>query len=227
MKKFARNIGRTLTPTGFFNINKLEFPFLLALLVILFYIAGLHVDKETQVICSLVIIAVLSILSRFLPKKGLPRIIYLAAGSFLVLRYIHWRLFFTLSYSDFFSFVCAWLLFLAELYGIFMFLLSIFVNLRPVERQPAKIPADPADCPSVDVFVPSYDEDEELLAITLIGALSMRYPKDKLNIYLLDDGGTMAKRKGTKSARGECQDIRRSKYAAIVSTKDNLATSDA
>jgi cellulose synthase (UDP-forming) len=203
LNTFIRKIGRNLNSTALLAAKFFEFPVLLTLLVLLFYLASLHVGKETQVICSLAIIAVLFIASRFFPKKGLSRIIYLAAASFLVLRYIYWRFFFTLNYNDFFSFVCAWLLFLAELYGVFMFLLSVFVNLRPIERTPAKTSADPADCLSVDVFVPSYNEAEELITTTLIGALSMRYPKDKLNVYLLDDGATVAKRNQPDPAKAQ------------------------
>jgi cellulose synthase (UDP-forming) len=36
--------------------------------------------------------------------------------------------------------------------------------------------------------------------VTLAAAKSMAYPKDKLNIYLLDDGGTDAKRNSQEPA---------------------------
>jgi cellulose synthase (UDP-forming) len=203
VKQFIQKTERDLKPAVALAAKLFEFPLLLALLVLLFYYASLHVGKETQVFCSLAVIAVLFIASRFLSKKGLPRIIYLAFASFLVLRYIYWRFFFTLTYNDFFSFVCAWLLFLAEVYGVFMFLLSVFVNLRPIERAPAKTSADMSDCLSVDVFIPSYDEAEDLIATTLIGARSMHYPKDKLNVYLLDDGGTVTKRNQIDPAKAQ------------------------
>ena len=44
--------------------------------------------------------------------------------------------------------------------------------------------------PTVDVFVPSYNEDAQLLATTLAAAKAMDYPADQLTVWLLDDGGT-------------------------------------
>ena len=44
--------------------------------------------------------------------------------------------------------------------------------------------------PTVDVFVPTYNEDKGLLATTLAAAIGMDYPADKLTVWLLDDGGT-------------------------------------
>ncbi len=39
-------------------------------------------------------------------------------------------------------------------------------------------------------MIPSYNEDTELLEVTVLSALQMDYPKDRFNVYLLDDGGT-------------------------------------
>jgi cellulose synthase (UDP-forming) len=90
------------------------------------------------------------------------------------------------------------ILFLAELYGIYMFLLSCFVSLHPIERPIPPFPSNEDLLPTVDVFIPSYDEDQDLLIITLLAALNIRYPKGKLKVYLLDDGGTLAKRQQNK-----------------------------
>ncbi|MDO6806177.1 hypothetical protein Q4595_27210, partial [Wenyingzhuangia sp. 1_MG-2023] len=37
-------------------------------------------------------------------------------------------------------------------------------------------------------------EPQEILEITLLAALQVRYPADKLNVCLLDDGGTVGRR---------------------------------
>ena len=42
--------------------------------------------------------------------------------------------------------------------------------------------------PSVDVFLPRYKESWDLFKATLTAALSMNYPKNKLKVYVLDDG---------------------------------------
>lgn len=159
------------------------------------FFTSIPVDNTTQSLLSISIIGILFILNRYVSHIGFIRIFYLCLCVFVVLRYLFWRIFFTLDFSnDLPSFIVAVILFLAEAYGIYMFLLSCFVSLRPIERTTPPFPSDENLLPSVDVFIPSYDEDQSLLTITLLAALNIRYPKDKLKVYLLDDGGTLAKR---------------------------------
>jgi cellulose synthase (UDP-forming) len=44
------------------------------------------------------------------------------------------------------------------------------------------------DLPTVDVFVPSYSEGPAILEATIRGALGLRYPLARLQIWILDDG---------------------------------------
>ncbi len=122
------------------------------------------------------------------------RIFVIAGAVFITMRYFFWRTFTTIEYSDPFSFTAALLLYAAEVYGLIIFMLGAFVNVSPLKRQPAPLPENPDDYPTVDIMVPSYNEDIKLLEITLIAATQVDYPRDKLNVYLLDDGGTVQKR---------------------------------
>ncbi|MDE2088698.1 MAG: UDP-forming cellulose synthase catalytic subunit, partial [Gammaproteobacteria bacterium] len=74
-------------------------------------------------------------------------------------------------------------------------------NLNPRHRTPLPLPANRDEWPTVDVLIPSYNESAELLETTLLGALNLRYPADKLRIHLLDDGGTDARCRNPKMAR--------------------------
>jgi cellulose synthase (UDP-forming) len=112
----------------------------------------------------------------------------------LSLRYFFWRTFTTIGLRDPISFIAAIALYLAEIYGMSVYFLGVFVNIRPLWRQPVALPQDSRLLPSVDILVPSYNEDPEMLEITLLAALQVRYPKHKLQVYLLDDGGTVNKR---------------------------------
>jgi cellulose synthase (UDP-forming) len=47
---------------------------------------------------------------------------------------------------------------------------------------------NPADLPDIDVWIATYDEEWSILEKTVIGALNLDYPKDKLRVYVLDDG---------------------------------------
>lgn len=127
---------------------------------------------------------------------GLARVcrtLFIFFAAFLSWRYVSWRVADTLPDPTTLSFIPGVLLFAAELYGILMLFLGVFVNIRPIDRTPAPLATEPEALPSIDVFVPSYNEDEHLLETTLIAASRMRYPKDRLNVHLLDDGGTLQK----------------------------------
>lgn len=47
---------------------------------------------------------------------------------------------------------------------------------------------DVSSLPKVDVFIPTYNEPEEVLRRTIIGARSLLWPREKLRVVLLDDG---------------------------------------
>ncbi|MBV8393947.1 MAG: glycosyltransferase, partial [Alphaproteobacteria bacterium] len=50
------------------------------------------------------------------------------------------------------------------------------------------LPRDPETWPTVDVFIPTYNEPLEIVRPTVMAALNIDWPRDKLNIYILDDG---------------------------------------
>lgn len=129
------------------------------------------------------------------------RLLFVALATFLTLRYLAWRITDTLPEPTTLSFIPGMLLFLAELYGIAMYFFGVFVNIMPIDRKTVPLPEDAALVPSVDVFVPSYNEEADLLEITLSAARQIRYPAGKLNVYLLDDGGTEQKRNDRDPAK--------------------------
>jgi len=118
------------------------------------------------------------------------RLIIVLASVYITLRYFFWRTFYTLDYYDPASFLGALILYAAEVYGITLYLFGLFVNINPLDRKPIPLPTDTSLLPTVDVFVPSYNEEPALLETTLLAARQIRYPKQKLRVYLLDDGGT-------------------------------------
>ena len=120
----------------------------------------------------------------------LARMTFLTLGSLVVLRYVFWRATNTLpSWNEPLSFGIGLVLFAAELYCVTFLAINLVINADPMERKPAGQMPDQA-LPTVDVFVPSYNEDEAILAMTLSAAKLMDYPSEKLTVWLLDDGGT-------------------------------------
>lgn len=156
-------------------------------------LTALPVDLGVQATFSVVSLLLLAIAHRW-HETRFARILSLTLLLIISLRYIFWRTFFTLVYAGFFSFTGTILLYGAEVYGFVLFLFGLVVNLSPINRESAPVARDDAALPTVDVLVPSYNEDSAVLAVTLCAATQIRYPKDKLAIYLLDDGGTLEKR---------------------------------
>lgn len=173
---------------------------ILALFILFF--SFIYMDIKAQITMVVLLLSCMFVLRKF---KHIPstKIFFLLIATFLSLRYFFWRVFETIIYNDPLSFICAIMLFFAELYGMLIHLVSIFVNAQPLERTPIKLSPDPSKWPSVDIMVPSYNEDPDLLEITLISATQISYPANKLNVYLLDDGGTVQKRNDSNPKKAE------------------------
>jgi cellulose synthase (UDP-forming) len=114
---------------------------------------------------------------------------------FCTVRYGYWRVSQTWEHVSMsgigalgwdFGFVA--LLLLAEIYAITILILGYFQTARPLGRTPAPLPEDVASWPTVDVFVPTYNEPLDVVRSTVIAALDMDYPADKFRVYILDDG---------------------------------------
>ena len=108
------------------------------------------------------------------------------------LRYLHWRMADTLEPETFWQGFFMIGLVLAEGYAVLALLLGYFQTLWPLDRRPAPLPADPDAWPTVDVFIPTYNEDLEVVRPTVLAAMAMDWPADKLRVWILDDGRRQA-----------------------------------
>lgn len=149
----------------------------------------LPISLQAHLIAGTIVVSTM-ILLKFLRPLGVWRLIALGLGTAIVLRYLYWRTTSTLPpINQIEDFIPGLILYLAELYNIGMLFLSLFVVAMPLPPRKAP-PIDQENTPTVDVFVPTYNEDGELLATTLAAALAMDYPVGRMRVYLLDDGGT-------------------------------------
>ncbi|CAI9118265.1 OLC1v1019803C1 [Oldenlandia corymbosa var. corymbosa] len=86
------------------------------------------------------------------------------------------------------------LVFAAELMLCFLWLVNQGYRWRPVSREvfPERLPEDDK-LPAIDVFIctadPSKEPSVEVMN-TVISAMALDYPPEKLNVYLSDDGGS-------------------------------------
>ena len=146
----------------------------------------------------------------------LLRTLILVLGVILTLRYIVWRIAYTVNFHDVISYIGALALLIAEIYGITMYVLGSIINAKPLYRPIRKL--DESALPTVDVLIPTFNEDDSILEVTLIAATQMDYPADLFQVYLLDDGGTDAKRnQADPDAAAEARD-RRQRLQALCET---------
>lgn len=103
-------------------------------------------------------------------------------------RYLWWRYTSTLNWDDPLSLTFGLLLIGAETYAWVVLVLGYFQTLWPLHRQPVSLPEDTRLWPSVDLLVPTYNEPMSVVKPTIYAALGIDWPKDKLTIYILDDG---------------------------------------
>ncbi|MBU2484910.1 MAG: UDP-forming cellulose synthase catalytic subunit [Alphaproteobacteria bacterium] len=153
----------------------------------------LPLSLQAQLVLSLAALGVM-FFGMTRPENTVFRFITFVFCAVLALRYAFWRTTETLpSISDPLDFIPGLLLYIAEMYCLLMLAISFFMLADPLKRVAPKV-RSLEELPTVDVLIPTYNEDPELLAATLAAAKSMIYPRDKLTIWLLDDGGTDAKR---------------------------------
>lgn len=159
-------------------------------------------DKTRQIITGWGSLLVLGILYRLRLFQRPPwRFVFILLSGFIALRYIMWRSMESLLYTGPADFVGMALLYLAELYAITIHFLGMFVNIWPITGRPTILPKDATGLPVVDVFIPTYNESDDIIRITVIAATQMEYPKDRLRIHICDDGGTLNKRGQADSAQ--------------------------
>lgn len=141
---------------------------------------------EQQALLALAGLLVVLVFNR---RGGRRMSLFLMALSALVsLRYIHWRITETIEPDSAVQAFFMVGLLLAEVYAVMALLLGYFQTAWPLERPPAPLPEDPASWPTVDVFIPTYNESLDVVRPTVLAALAMDWPADKFNVWILDDG---------------------------------------
>ncbi|MCJ2054086.1 UDP-forming cellulose synthase catalytic subunit [Methylobacterium sp. J-070] len=149
------------------------------------------------------------------PRRGLARMLFLALGTTVVIRYVYWRLTGTLpALDDPVSFGLGVVLALAELYCVLILTVSLIINVEPLARGAAPTLPE-AELPTVDIFIPSYNESVEILGVTLAAARNLDYPAGRACVWLLDDGGTDQKCADADPARAETARSRRAELQAL------------
>ncbi|MCK9394964.1 MAG: UDP-forming cellulose synthase catalytic subunit [Methylobacter sp.] len=182
--RFDGKLGRALLNVSLF--------FCLLLLV---YMSGLPLELPQQFMLGWGCVFILIAAKRTAYfQRPLGRILFLMIVAFISLRYFLWRTFDTLIYTGPMDFIMMSLVYLAELQVSAVHYINLFVNLWPLKRRIAYLPNNQDLWPTVDVFIPTYTEDLEITKVTATASTLLDYPKEKLNIYILDDGSSEQRR---------------------------------
>lgn len=125
----------------------------------------LPISLQTHLIAGTAVVVAMMMLKAVRPH-GTWRLIALALGTSIVLRYVYWRTTSTLPpINQPQDFIPGLLVYLSEMYSVGMLALSLFVVASPLPSRQAKRLSDD-ELPTVDIFVPTYNEDRDLLART-------------------------------------------------------------
>ncbi|MBD2022063.1 UDP-forming cellulose synthase catalytic subunit [Leptolyngbya sp. FACHB-36] len=133
------------------------------------------------------------------------------------LRYFYYRTQYTLNFDGWQDTIFCVLLYVAELYAIGTLLLAYFQTLKLKERQPVDLSSIPQEqWFSVDIYIPTYNEDVEIVRKTTLAALAINYPADKKQVYILDDGRAEKYRDRREQLRQMCEEL-----GCTMLTRDN------
>lgn len=114
----------------------------------------------------------------------------------VTLRYLYYRTFNTLNLDGWVNGTFSLLLYAAELYAIGTLVLAYFQTLKLRDRQSVSMAQVPVDqWPQVDIYIPTYNEDVEIVRKTALAALAITYPAGKKEVYVLDDGRKFPERR--------------------------------
>ena len=155
----------------------------LAMLPVALLVIITPMDSQKQYIFGLLSIGVLFLMG--FSKKRSVSVIMVVMSILLSTRYMYFRLTQTLHFNSEIETILGMGLFLAEVYVWVMLLLSYLQTVWPLKRE---MPDDMTQWPTVDVYIPTYNEPLDVVRDTVLAAQCIDYPSDKMNIYLLDDG---------------------------------------
>ena len=159
---------------------------ILALSPVALLIVTTPMDSQKQFIFGLLSIGLLLLLG--FSKRRSISVIMVVTSLLMSTRYMYFRLTQTLHFNSEIETLLGLGLFLAEIYIWVMLLLNYLQTVWPLNRGIVPLPDDMSTWPTVDVYIPTYNEPLDVVRDTVLAAQCIDYPRDKMKIYILDDG---------------------------------------
>ncbi|OAT29361.1 UDP-forming cellulose synthase catalytic subunit [Proteus myxofaciens] len=156
------------------------------LLVTMLTLIVMPMSAEQQYIFGIINILLLFVVSFKKSKKRLLTMVFISL--LMSTRYLYWRATYTLNFNTTIEAILGGGLFVAEIYSWLILVLGYFQTSWPLNRKIAPLPKDISQWPTVDVYIPTYNESLDVVRDTVLAAQSIDYPQDKMKVYILDDG---------------------------------------
>ncbi len=139
---------------------------------------------RAHIVLSLLIVAVALVVNARFPRMRLVIVILSLAASG---RYLLYRGAETLAWGSWTDITTSLLLYGAELYALVTLMSGYFQTAIIRRNKPVPISGLAASqLPTVDIYIPTYNEHADVLRPTVQGALLIQYPKKR--VWVLDDG---------------------------------------
>lgn len=158
----------------------------LPLLLIAVVVICVPLDLSAQWTLAAGTILGMMALGRWKSRKGAIAIGLLAIITST--RYMFWRTTQTLAFGTVPEVLFGTGLYLAELYAWVLLLLGFLQTTWPLDRQVIEIAGEPDTWPTVDVYIPTYNESLDIVRNTAFAAMDMDYPEHRFRVFILDDG---------------------------------------
>lgn len=185
----SRGILGSFTDSSFFQWVCLLFG-----AVVLVYLLILPLEWNQQLFLSIALILIAVLINR-LSSRYSATLTLAAISVFSSSRYIYYRFTNTFGFGAesgpqprTIDMVFMVILLGAELYAFLILLLGYFQTIRPLGRKPVPLPENPEKWPTLDVFIPTYNEPLSVVRYTVWAALNLDWPRELFQVHILDDG---------------------------------------
>lgn len=143
-------------------------------------------DEYSQGLFALVLLLMALWIGRI--PGPIPTLVLMVFSAGMSTRYIWWRCTATLNDDSWPNLITGTILLLAEVYAWVVLMLGFFQSSWALRRPVVPLPEDVSRWPTVDVFIPIYNEPLRVLKPTVFAAQTIDWPRDRLRVHVLDDG---------------------------------------
>ncbi|ALJ29390.1 Cellulose synthase catalytic subunit [Stenotrophomonas acidaminiphila] len=150
------------------------------------FVVTVPLDVTRQLLFSLAVFAIGLCLRR--ARNRIVPLLLMGLSLVMSSRYMWWRLTETMGMGSVVDLTLGFGLVMAEVYAFVVLVLGYFQVAWPLHRRSLPLPEDQSLWPTVDVFIPTYNEPLSVVRTTVLAATVMDWPAGKLKIHLLDDG---------------------------------------